>query len=105
MEVEELARLARSWKFRPAIALLDGTLILWTLEGKPADFRSMMLRRLLRMLDTLRALKVPLAGYISSPGSTDVINALRVGLCPYQFANCDKCEWIAEGKHPPLRGH
>jgi len=101
MEVEELVRLAKSWKFRPAIALLDGTLILWTLEGKPADFRAIMLRRFLRMLDILRDLKVPIAGYISASGSTDVINALRVGLCPYQFANCDKCEWIATGKHPP----
>jgi hypothetical protein len=53
------------------------------------------------MLDILRDLKVPIAGYISASGSTDVINALRVGLCPYQFANCDKCEWIATGKHPP----
>ncbi|MCS7187056.1 MAG: DNA double-strand break repair nuclease NurA, partial [Armatimonadota bacterium] len=59
MEVEELVRLARSWKFRPAIALLDGTLILWTLEGKPADFRAIMLRRFLKMLDILRDLKVP----------------------------------------------
>jgi len=101
MEVEELTRLARDWKFRPAVALLDGTLILWTLEGKPADFRAIMLRRFLRMLDILRDLRVPIAGYISASGSTDVINALRVGLCPYQFANCDNCEWISAGKHPP----
>jgi len=101
MEVEELTRLARNWKFRPAVALLDGTLILWNLEGKPADFRAIMLRRFLRMLDILRDLKVPIAGYISASGSTDVINALRVGLCPYQFANCDNCEWISAGKHPP----
>ncbi|MCS7266065.1 MAG: DNA double-strand break repair nuclease NurA, partial [Armatimonadetes bacterium] len=101
MEVEELVRLARAWKFRPAVALLDGTLILWTLEGKPADFRAIMLRRFLKMLDILRDLKVPIAGYISAPGSTDVINALRVGLCGYEFANCDQCEWVREGKMPP----
>lgn len=101
MEVEELTRLARTWKFRPAVALLDGTLILWTLEGKPADFRAAMLRRFLNMLDILKGLKVPIAGYISAPGSTDVINALRIGLCPYQFANCDNCQWVNEGKHPP----
>ncbi len=101
MEVEEIVRLAKAWKSRPAIALLDGTLILWTLEGKPADFRTIMLRRFLKLLDILRDLKVPIAGYISAPGSTDVINALRVGLCGYQFANCDQCEWLKEGKHPP----
>ncbi len=101
MEVEELVRLARSWKFRPAVALIDGTLILWTLEGKPADFRAIMLRRFLRMLDILRDLKTPIAGYISAPGSTDVINSMRVGLCSYEFANCDKCDWVREGKNPP----
>ncbi len=101
MEVEELVKLARAWKFRPAVALFDGTLILWTLEGKPADFRTMMLKRFLRALDSLREMGVPIAGYISAPGSTDVINALRVGLCSYPFANCDKCDWVREGKLPP----
>ncbi len=101
MEVEELARLARTWKFRPAVALLDGTLILWTLEGKPADFRALMLRRFLKALDVLREKEVPICGYISNPGSTDVINALRIGLCPYPVANCDKCEWLQSNKVPP----
>lgn len=101
MELEELVRLAREWKQRPAVALLDGTLILWTLEGKPADFRMLTLRRFLKALDALRQLGIPVAGYISSPGSTDVINALRVGLCPYEAANCDKCEWLSQGQIPP----
>lgn len=101
MEVEELSRLSRSWAFRPAVALVDGTLILWTLEGKPMDFRIAILRRFLKVLDTLRASGVPIVGYISAPGSTDVINALRVGLCPYQFANCDNCEWVKADKNPP----
>jgi len=101
MEVEELVRLARTYKFRPAVALMDGTFILWTLEGKPADFRALMLRRFLKALDLLRQWKVPVAGYISGPSSTDVINALRVGLCPYLFADCDKCEWVRDGKLPP----
>lgn len=101
MEVQELARLAKSWRFRPALALVDGTLILWTLEGKPADFRNAFLSRFLKALDFLRDQGVPIAGYISSPGSTDVINALRVGLCPYPAANCDACQWVREGKIPP----
>lgn len=101
MEVEELVRLARERKQRPAVALIDGTLILWTLEGKPVDFRFAMLKRFLKALDNLRELEVPIAGYISSPGSTDVINSLRVGICPYEFANCDKCEWLLRGEIPP----
>jgi hypothetical protein len=31
-----------------------------------------------------------LASYISFPGSTDVVNALRVAICPYEPANCDR---------------
>ncbi len=101
MELEELVRLARDWKLRPAVALMDGTLILWTLEGKPADFRFAMLKRFLKALDNLRDLKVPVAGYISSPGSTDVVNSLRVGICPYELADCDRCEWLLRGEIPP----
>ncbi len=81
----------------PRLALVDGTLILWTLEGKPNDFKTEMLSAYLKHLDALREARVPIAAYISAPGSTDVINALRVGLCPYTFANCDFCEY----KHKP----
>jgi GNAT superfamily N-acetyltransferase len=31
-----------------------------------------------------------LASYISFPRSTDVVNALRVALCPHDTANCDR---------------
>lgn len=101
MEIEELVRLARGWRHRPAVALIDGTLIFWTLEGKPPDFKAMALRRLLRAFKALKDFGVPIVGYISAPGSTDVINALRVGLCPYPFADCDRCEWLLRGQHPP----
>lgn len=100
-EINELVQLAQRWTHRPAVALVDGTLILWTLEGKPPDFRREILSRFLKAMKTLRQLNVPVAGYISSPGSTDVINALRVGLCPYPFANCDRCEWLQRNESPP----
>jgi hypothetical protein len=76
---------------------VDGTLIQWTLEGKPTDYKTNVLKTYLGHLDTLRERRVPIAAYISAPGSTDVVNALRVGLCPYSFANCDFCEY----KHKP----
>ncbi len=100
-EIDELVKLAQRWPHRPAVALVDGTLILWTLEGKPPDFRREILGRFLKAMDALHRLGVPVAGYISSPGSTDVINALRVGLCPYPFANCDRCEWLQRSESPP----
>lgn len=101
MEIGELVRLAQRWTQRPAVALVDGTLILWTLEGKPPDFHKDTLTRFLRAMDALRQLGVPIAGYISGPGSTDVINGLRVGLCPYEVANCDRCEWLQRNASPP----
>ena len=80
---------------RTCVGLTDGTLILWMLEGKPYDFRRETLQTTLAGLERLRELRVPIAGYISDPGSADVLNALRVGLCPEQPPNCDKCPWKA----------
>ena len=36
---------------------------------------------------------IPVAGYISRPRSRDVVNALRVGLCPETAPNCDRCPY------------
>jgi hypothetical protein len=100
LEMEELVGLAMEGAGRdapPRLALVDGTLILWTLEGKPNDFKQEMAGAYLHHLDALREAGVPIAAYISAPGSADVVNALRVGLCPYALANCDFCEY----KHKP----
>jgi hypothetical protein len=93
----EILRCAQNDKQIPLLTLVDGTLILWTLEGKPNDFKTEMLKTYLGHLDTLRDHRVPIAAYISAPGGADVVNALRVGLCPYTAANCDFCEY----KHNP----
>ena len=100
LEMEELVKLVQSGvraDTPPRLALVDGTLIQWTLEGKPSDYKTNVLKTYLGHLDTLRENRVPIAAYISAPGSADVVNALRVGLCPYSFANCDFCEY----KHKP----
>lgn len=103
MELEELARLGQEAvkQMCTAVALSDGTLILWPLEGTPEDFRQDILNAALRAFDTLRDAEVPLTGYISHPGSTDVVNVLRVGLCPLDAPDCDRCPWKAEG--PPQK--
>ena len=106
LEFEELARLGEEARAedRIAVALSDGTLILWSLEGSPQDFRAQVLNEYLSCLERLRRSRVPVAGYISQPGSSDVVNALRVGLCPEEFANCDRCPWMEEPEEDENQG-
>ncbi len=74
-------------------ALADGSLILWQLEGKPQDYQQPTLANYLACLETARQHDIPIAGYISRPRSRDVVNALRVGLCPEDTPNCDRCPY------------
>jgi len=93
MEWVELAELLEQSKaeHRTCVGLWDGTLILWSLEGKPRDFQEEALRKFLPALDRLKASGRPVGGYISYPGSRDVVNALRIGLCPEDSPDCDRC--------------
>jgi len=80
-----------------ALALLDGSLILWALEAYPEFVTEALLNKgFLRYLAEIRKLnngkKIALASYISFPRSTDVVNVLRVALCPYEPVDCDRCE-------------
>jgi hypothetical protein len=81
----------------PALALLDGSLILWGLSGQAyPDYvrRELLENGFLQALDRLKESsqnkKLALASYISFPRSTDVVNALRVALCPYDPPDCDR---------------
>jgi len=80
----------------PALAMLDGSLILWNLEAY-AEFvaEEMLDRGFLSCLEGLRKLgqekKLALAAYISFPRSTDVVNALRVAVCPRETVDSDRC--------------
>ncbi len=93
----------------PAIALFDGSLILWTLEGESEDFRRKTLADFGQSMAVARAHRVPMAGYISAPQSRDVVNALRIFACPHENPHCDahckdrikpKPEYVA----PPCAG-
>jgi hypothetical protein len=88
------------------IALSDGTLILWRLEAAPPDFRNGIMVPFLRIMDEFKSLRIPVAGYISYPGSTDVINALRVGLCPEKVSYCNQCPYTELPELPcsPIEG-
>ena len=106
--VEECAAVARTANElppeRPALALIDGSLILWGLTGQrfPEFVREALLEQgFLKVLDSLKGLSqdrnFALASYISFPRSADVVNALRVALCPYDPADCDR---HCSGKRP-----
>lgn len=78
---------------RPTLALLDGTLVKWGLEPFPEFVTEVLLEQgFLSCLEQMRKLDRPLAvaSYISSPRSTDVVNALRVAICPNDAPDCDR---------------
>jgi GNAT superfamily N-acetyltransferase len=95
-ECHQLAKLAA--KLPPdssSLALLDGSLILWGLEAYPEFVADALLDKgFLSYLDDIKRLgkdkRLALASYISFPRSTDVVNALRVALCPYDPPDCDR---------------
>ena len=94
-ECKGLAEMAAKLpKGSSSLALLDGSLILWGLEAFP-DFvtETMLDKGLLNCLSQIHKLnkdrKLALASYISFPRSTDVVNTLRVALCPHDLPDCD----------------
>jgi len=97
--VDECRKLAELAAEQPAgsasLALVDGTLILWGLDSYP-DFVSEQLidKGFLSFLSNIRKLnedrKVSVASYISLPRATDVVNALRVAICPHDPPDCNK---------------
>ena len=95
-ECHQLAKLAAELPSdSPNLALLDGSLILWGLEAYPEFVTEALLNQgFLCYLEEIRKLntssQVALASYISFPRSTDVVNVLRVALCPYDPADCDR---------------
>jgi hypothetical protein len=97
--VEECAKLAEITAALPeksaALALLDGTLILWGLSEYPDFVTDVLLHEgILKHLNTIKNLnhnrRIALASYISFPRSTDVLNVLRIAICPNSIPNCDE---------------
>jgi len=97
--VDECHRLAELAAELPpgssSLALLDGSLILWGLEAYPEFVTEALLDNgFLSYLDDIRKLnndkRLAIASYISFPRSTDVVNVLRVALCPHDPADCDR---------------
>jgi hypothetical protein len=101
-ELEELAQLALPLpRSRPVLALLDGSLIPWGLEPLPKPAQRPWLDPILATLEQLRAARIPLVGYISASRSSETLNYLRLGLCPY--LGCDCYRYCAGEKTPPCQ--
>ncbi len=63
----------------PLVALLDGTLIRWSLQGmKQAVVERELIERYVRLLQDFSDEGVLLAGYISRPASREVVNLLQL---------------------------
>jgi len=106
MELTELADLSCAAQDEGCspLALIDGSLIMWGLEGRSSDHRGECLETMLAAYDQLRRRGIPIAGYTSRPGGQDLLNALRVGLCPLDLADCDRCpqaRGVAAESSPP----
>lgn len=108
-EFQALAELAAAVPpSRPALALSDGSLIRWSLTT--ANYEAYVLRELLdngylKCLDEFQRRcgerELAIASYISRPGGEEVVNTLRLAVCPYKTANCDRhCGQIKTGQRP-----
>jgi len=78
-ELEQLAALSAEYPAEaPGVALLDGTLVRWNLEDRASAWKALQLGRVREAFGRLRESGTPVVGYISRPGSRDVIHALAI---------------------------
>ncbi|MBI4200628.1 MAG: DNA double-strand break repair nuclease NurA [Chloroflexi bacterium] len=109
-EVVALAELAEEAAAdgTPAVALVDGSLILWGLAGQayPEYVRKALIQEgLVPALDRLQSVArqrpLAVAGYTSLPRATEVVNALRLRVCPFSPVDCDRhCAGTRQGHRP-----
>ncbi len=76
------------------VALWDGSLIWWWLKNGDGTLTPPELQPFLDALTEARERTVPVAGYISDPGSKDFVRSLQIMNCyePEQV-NCGKCSY------------
>ncbi len=97
-EMEALLLAAEAATEREVMLLRDGTLILWGLDSPSLsqEVRDRFLGPYLATLETLRQRRIPIASYISFPASDEIINALRVGICPDPHVVCARCQTLRD---------
>ena len=94
-EAEMLAEMACNWVLPPGghgdvpnLALVDGSLIYWFLDGLPVEARDKILPPILASCEKLRQTKIPMMGYVSASRSTEGLNFLRLHSCEHEHPNC-----------------
>jgi hypothetical protein len=90
LEVRYLAQKSIEAKERglQVVALLDGSLIPWSVEKMPFHYQEYFFDELRALLKAFELKRIPLIGYISHSRSSDVINILRAFKCPYESSDC-----------------
>jgi hypothetical protein len=85
----------------PVVALVDGSLIPWSVEKMPDHYQEKYFARTNLLLEKLRLAEIPIVGYLSHSRSSDVVNSLRVLKCPYDLSDCrTHCESLNEEDFP-----
>ncbi|WP_198806621.1 DNA double-strand break repair nuclease NurA [Leptolyngbya sp. BL0902] len=92
----------------PVLAMADGSLIYWFLDGLPAEARDHILTPILAAWDRLRRLGIPIVSYLSATRSSEGLNFLRLPACPFPQPHCGQhCNGQSEkapcGGFMPLR--
>lgn len=106
-EAQELAELGVSVRLQnrktPMLAMVDGSLIYWFLDGLPWEARDRILPLMLEAWDRLRLAGVPLLGYLSASRSSEALNFLRLQACTFDEPNClTHCPYVAPGEGDAL---
>ncbi|WP_036485412.1 DNA double-strand break repair nuclease NurA [Myxosarcina sp. GI1] len=106
-EAELLAEMACNWVLPPGchqhipnLAMLDGSLIYWFLDGLPGEAKDKILSPILAAWERLRATKIPLIGYISASRSLEGLNFLRIDSCAHKHPDCITYCGDVEDKYP-----
>jgi hypothetical protein len=76
---------------RPCVAMADGTLIQWPISREASGYSGQALDAFLNALDRMRACQTPIVGYISAPGGSSVVAAIRAALCPEGLLDGRRC--------------
>lgn len=103
LELQKLVELSLQSLLRgaPVVALVDGSLIPWSVEKMPGGYIEDYLKRMSDEFEKLHDAGIPMFGYLSNSRSADIVNDLRVYICPYENSHCrDQCGHLNEEDFP-----
>jgi hypothetical protein len=77
-ELRRLADICEEERSGPAVALVDGSIVLWVLRDRPAGARSDEVAAYLEQLERIRRAGASVGGFISRPSYDDVAGLLHL---------------------------